>query len=85
MGDFAQIRSRILPIPAFILSLLLPAVASAGWGDENWGEMVWGAGAPQVPTMTVGGVVAAAALLLGLSYRLLASRHRRAKRPPLRS
>jgi hypothetical protein len=85
MGHYSQIRFRALPIPALSLPLLLPTVASAGWGDENWGEMVWGAGAPEVPAMTVGGVVAVAALLLGLSYWLLASRRRRAKRPPLQS
>jgi hypothetical protein len=73
----------LLPIPAFFLPLLLPAAASAGWGDENWGEMVWGAAAPQIPAMAVGGVVAVAALFLGLSYWLLAIRRRRSKRPPL--
>lgn len=65
------------PIPSAanldpLLSLLLPTAASAGWGDESWGVMVWGAGAPQVPAMTVGGVVAEAALVLGLSHGLLA-------------
>ena len=85
MGRFTQIRYRVLPIPALSLPLLLPTVASAGWGDENWGEMVWGAGAPQIPAMAVEGVVAVAALLLGLSYWLLAERRRGAKRPPLHS
>jgi hypothetical protein len=85
MARIAPIRSRVLPIPALLLPLFLPAAASAGWGDENWGEMVWGAAAPQVPAMAVGGVVAVAALFLGLSYRLLAARRRRAKSPPLHS
>jgi len=85
MGEFARIRFRVLSIPALLLSVLLPSVATAGWGDESWGEMVWGAGAPQIPAMAVEGIVAVAALLLGLSYWLLASRRRRAKRPPLNS
>jgi len=85
MARIAQTRSRVLPIPALLLPLLLPTIASAGWGDENWGAMVWGAGAPQIPAMAVGGLVAVAALLLGLSYWLLAARRRRAKRPPLHS
>jgi hypothetical protein len=85
MACSTRTRSRLLPIPALLVPVLLPAVAWAGWGDENWGEMVWGAGAPQIPAMTVGGIVAVAALLLGLSYWPLAVRRRRAKRPPLDS
>jgi len=81
MARIAQIRSRVLPILALLLPLLLPAIASAGWGDESWRAMVWGAGAPQIPAMAVGGLVAVAALLLGLSYWLLAARRRRSKRP----
>jgi len=75
----------VLPIPALLLTLLLPTVAPAGWGDENWGEMVWGAGAPQIPSLPVEGIIAVAVLLLGLSYWLLAERRRSAKRPPLHS
>lgn len=83
MARIARIRFRVPAIPALFLPLLLPTAASAGWGDDNWGEMIWGAGASQVPAMTVGGVVALAVLVLGLSHRLLASLRRRAKRPPL--
>lgn len=85
MGPFAHVGSRVLPILALSLPLLLPAVAWAGWGDENWGEMVWGGGAPQVPAMTVGGIAGLAVLVLGLSYRFLAAQRRRIKRPPLHS
>jgi hypothetical protein len=85
MRCFAWTRFRPLAIPALLLPLLLPALARAGWGDENWGEMVWGVAAPQIPSMPVEGVAALAALLLGLSYGLLATRRRRANRPPLRS
>jgi len=85
MHRVTPVRFRVLPILALIMPLLLPAIALAGWGDENWGEMVWGAAAPQIPAMAVGGVVAVAALFLGLSYWLLAARRRRAKRPPLHS
>ena len=64
MGIFAQIRSRVLPVPALLLPNFVPAAASAGWGDENWGQMVWGAGAPQIPAMTAGGIVAVALVFL---------------------
>ncbi len=86
MARIAQTRFRVLPIPVFLLPLFLPTVALAGWGDENWGAMVWG-GFPfmDIPALPVEGVVAVAALLLGLSYWLLASRRRRAKRPLLNS
>jgi hypothetical protein len=48
--------------------------------------MVWG-GFPSadIPALPVEGVIALAALLLGLSYWLLAARRRRAKRQPLNS
>ena len=68
------------------LVLLLSGTASAGWGDENWGAMVWG-GSPtvDVPALSVEGIAALAALLLGLSCWLLAARRTRSKRPPLNS
>lgn len=83
MGLFNHARSRLLSISTVPLLLLLPSGAWAGWGDENWGEMVWGAGAPQIPAMTVSGVVAMALLLLILSYALFALRRRRSRRAPL--
>jgi len=85
MARFVQVRLRTLAISAVLLPVLLPTVASAGWGDENWGEMVWGGAAPHVPSLPVEGIVALAALLLGFSYWLLAARRRRVKRPPLHS
>jgi hypothetical protein len=85
MGRFTWTRFRALPIPAFLLSLLLPTVALAGWGGENWGAMVWGAAAPQIPSLPVEGIVALAVVFLGLSYWLLASRRRRGKGPALHS
>lgn len=83
MRESAQSRFRVSAITGFLLLLLVPTVASAGWGDENWGEMVWG-GVFQIPAMTAGGVVVVAIVFLGLSYWLLAARRRRAKRPPLK-
>ena len=77
--------ARALFFTSFAMAPLLPNVAWAGWADENWGEMVWGAGAPQVPALPTEGIVALAALLLGLSYWLLAARRRRSKRPLLNS
>jgi hypothetical protein len=85
MRCFARTRFLPLAISTFLLLLLLPTVAWAGWGDENWGEMVWGAAAPQIPAMPIAGVAALAALILGLSYWLVTTRRRRANRPPLRS
>ncbi|MBW2399018.1 MAG: hypothetical protein JRG80_07060 [Deltaproteobacteria bacterium] len=76
---------NVLAAISLVMASLLPTVASAGWGDENWGEMVWGAAAPQIPSMPVEGNVALAMLLVGLSYWLLASRRRRLKHPPLHS
>jgi len=66
-------------------ALAFASEASAGWGDENWGEMLWGGGAPQIPSLPVEGVVLVAALLLGVTCWLLAARHRRPKRSPLNS
>jgi hypothetical protein len=85
MGRFTWTRFRALPIPAFLLPVLIPTAASAGWGNENWGEMVWGAAAPQIPSMPVEGLIALAVVFLCLSYALFALRRTRAKRAPLHS
>jgi len=86
MGRIARTRFRRPPISALLPPLLLPSVAAAGWGDENWRSMVWG-GFPTVdiPALPVEGVAALAVLLFGLCYWLLATRRRRAKRLPLHS
>ena len=81
MNLIAEIRFRVLPIPALLLPVLLPTVATAGWGDENWGAMVWGGSrSVGIPSLQVEGIAALAALLLGLSYWLLAAWHRRSRR-----
>lgn len=85
MGHVVGAQSRSLPISLLLLSLLVPAAASAGWGDENWGDMVWGAAAPPIPSLPVGGIVALAALLLVSTRCLLAMRRRRATRSRLDS
>ena len=86
MARIAQTQSRVLPTSVLLLSLLFPAVALADWGDENWGAMVWG-GFPTVdiPALPVEAIVVLATILLGLSYWLLVTRRRRAKRPSLYS
>jgi hypothetical protein len=86
MGRTTRTRFRQPPIWALLPALLLPTVASAGWGDEDWGSMVWG-GPPTVdiPALPVEGIAALAGLLFGLCYWLLATRRRRAKRLPLHS
>lgn len=59
-----RIRSLLAAVPA----LLLPSIARAGWGEENWGEMVWSFDITQVPSMSVGGLIALAlALVSGAS------------------
>jgi hypothetical protein len=77
--------SKALSVISLVMASLLPTAAWAGWGDENWGEMVWGAGAPQIPALPVEGIVALGALFLGLSCWLLAARRRHARRPLLHS
>lgn len=60
-------------------ALLLPRIASAAWGDGNWGEMIWGDGppSPQVPSVETEGLVALALLVLLASRALVARRRRR--------
>jgi hypothetical protein len=78
--------SRAFGVLSFAMASLLSSVASAGWGDDAWGAMVWGsAPSVRIPALPDGAPAALAALFLGLSYWLLASRRRRAKRPTLHS
>jgi hypothetical protein len=76
MARLASTRPWPLRIATLAVTLLLPAVASAGWGDENWGEMVWGAGAPPIPAMSAEGLILLAILLLLVPTGLLARRGR---------
>lgn len=57
-----------------MLALLLPSVASAEWGTENWGEMVWGGAASPIPSIPTEGLIALAMLLLLGAGALLARR-----------
>jgi hypothetical protein len=60
---------------ALVLSLLLPTMAWAGWGDESWGEMIWGGGVLPVPSLSVWGQIALAVFLLAIpAGRLLKRR-----------
>jgi len=77
---------RAVFITTWVLALFFPGVAAAGWGNENWGEMVWdGFAGVDIPSLPAAGFALLAALLLGLSYWLLTTRRRRSQRPPLHS
>ena len=79
-------RIRVLLVLAPLLSLLLPAVAAAEWGNESWGQMVWGGSTlANIPSVPPAGVAALAGLLLVLAYWILTSRRMRAKNPSLHS
>jgi hypothetical protein len=68
--------SRALWLVPLLLALLLPTAASAEWGTENWGEMVWGGVATPIPSMPAQSLVALAILLLLGAAALLARRRR---------
>jgi hypothetical protein len=68
--------SRALFVVAFVVPLLLPAIGWAGWGDEKWGEMIWGGGAPSIPSLPLWGRIALVILLAIVPGGLLARRHR---------
>jgi formylglycine-generating enzyme len=53
-----------------LLVALCPSDAFAVWG-QNWGTMVWGAGAPSGATLPAWGLGLLALLLLGVSMRFL--------------
>jgi hypothetical protein len=71
---------RAFTVITLALALLLPHVASAGWGDENWGEMVWGGAMIPVPSLSTEGLIALAVLLVFASGTLL-MRRRKGTRP----
>jgi hypothetical protein len=76
MARLAYGGSRVRRLVTLMLALLLPTVASAEWGTENWGEMVWGGAASPIPSMPIEGLIAVAALLLLGAGALLARRRR---------
>jgi hypothetical protein len=71
------------PRASFIVTLwcflLLPTIAWAGWGDENWGVMTWGGGITPIPSLPPWGRIALLILLAALSSNLLVKRYRRAR------
>jgi hypothetical protein len=71
--------SRTSFIFTLVLSLLLPTIAWAGWGDENWGEMIWGGKVPPIPSLPPWGLIALVILLAVLPGSLLLKRRRRAR------
>ena len=56
------------------LIVVLPGAAAAGWGDEKWGEMVWGL--ELVPTLTHPGIVVLVVSLLFTARHFLVRRRR---------
>ena len=49
MTHLARIESWALLVATLLLALLFPTVASAGWGDQNWGEMISGEAESRFP------------------------------------
>jgi len=80
MDRTAARGSRALSVTTLLLGLVLPRLASAGWGDENWGQMVWGRTVIPVPSLSIEGLIALATLLVFVSGTILV-RHRRGTRP----
>jgi hypothetical protein len=74
MASLTWTRSKALHTATLLAVLLAPIAASAGWGDENWGEMVWGGGVLPLPSLSLWGQIALAVLLLALPGRLLLRR-----------
>jgi hypothetical protein len=68
--------SKAPRLGALMLALVLPTVASAEWGTQNWGEMVWGGVASPIPSVPIAGLIALATLLLLGAGALLARRRR---------
>ena len=55
---------------------LLVSVAWAGWGDENWGELIWGGGSSLIPALSAEGLGVLAIALVMIGF-ILARRWRR--------
>jgi hypothetical protein len=79
MARLASTGSRVLSVTTLLLIVLFPCAASAGWGDENWGEMVWGRAVIPVPSMSIEGLIALTILLVLVSGTLFTRQRRRAK------
>ncbi len=63
-----MIDRRMAALASLAGVLTLPGVASAGWGDEVWGVMLWnGPPAPGVPVLPTAGLVTLAFLLWAAS------------------
>jgi hypothetical protein len=65
-----------LRVTTLVVALLLPGLAWAGWGDENWGEMLWSS-SPPIPAMSAERLIVLGVLLLLAGATLLACRRRR--------
>jgi hypothetical protein len=76
MARFVSRRSRAFSVTILLLVLLLPSVASAGWGDEEWGTMIWGGVGVFLPSLSTEGLIALTTVLVLVSATLLARRHR---------
>lgn len=65
----------LLTLAGWAGTAVVPGTAQAAWGNENWGEMVWGAQAPPtlVPALGEWGLVLPLVLAL-LGFGLLVRR-----------
>jgi hypothetical protein len=79
MGELL-VMARLASGITLILVLLLPCLAWAGWGDERWGEMVWGRSVIPVPSLSIEGLIALVSML-ALASAVLLVRRRRGTRP----
>lgn len=53
----------------------IPKVAWAGWGDENWGQMVWGSSA-SLPSLSPAALLFLCASVVAVGARWMTRRRR---------
>ncbi len=61
---------------ASLAQALVTSPAWAGWGDESWGELIWGGGSSPIPAQSTEGLGVLAIALVMIGF-ILARRWRR--------